>query len=53
LLSLLTVDDVQEKAQYHSACITIICWSGKKIIVLIITLQLKMSRNMILHSKNS
>jgi hypothetical protein len=22
LLSLLTVDDVQEKAQYHSACIT-------------------------------
>jgi hypothetical protein len=25
LLSLLTVDDVQEKAQYHSACITIIC----------------------------
>jgi hypothetical protein len=39
--------------QGFRTALQIICWSGKKNIVLIITLQLKMSRNMILKSKNS
>ena len=54
LLSLLTVDDVQEKAQYHSTCITnyLLKWKKEHSADNYSTIK-KMSRNMILHSKNS
>ena len=53
LLSLLTVDDVQEKAWYHSACIANYLLKWKKEHSADNYSPIKMSLNMILHSKNS